>query len=173
MPARLPIVGSDFSNWGTVLNQFLQVGHNSDGSLNSVFKLYNLIDYGADPTGVASSATAIANANSAAVAAGGGILYGPVGTYLHSGITLGNRVWLMGAGMRSTVFKLANSSNTHSIKNFVSPDGIQANAEFCGVLNCMIDGNKANQTGTSHGIFFTCFPLNSQATNDDDSIHIT
>jgi len=31
--ARLPSVGGDDGNWGTILNQFLQVSHNTDGSL--------------------------------------------------------------------------------------------------------------------------------------------
>lgn len=33
--ARLPVVGGDSQNWGTLLNQFLQVAHNSDGTLIS------------------------------------------------------------------------------------------------------------------------------------------
>lgn len=33
--ARLPIVGGDPDNWGTVLNDFLSVAHNTDGSLLS------------------------------------------------------------------------------------------------------------------------------------------
>ncbi|MCL2037645.1 hypothetical protein FWG95_01415 [Candidatus Saccharibacteria bacterium] len=33
--ARLPIVGGDPDNWGTVLNDFLGVAHNTDGTLNS------------------------------------------------------------------------------------------------------------------------------------------
>jgi hypothetical protein len=33
--ARLPIVGGDAGNWGTILNTFLQVSHASDGTLNS------------------------------------------------------------------------------------------------------------------------------------------
>ncbi|HEX6416462.1 MAG TPA: hypothetical protein VFZ62_02955 [Candidatus Saccharimonadales bacterium] len=32
---RLPIVGGDAGNWGTILNEFLQVSHASDGTLNS------------------------------------------------------------------------------------------------------------------------------------------
>jgi len=31
--ARLPTVGGDINNWGTVLNEFLSVGHNPDGTL--------------------------------------------------------------------------------------------------------------------------------------------
>lgn len=32
--ARLPIPGSDSGNWGSILNSFLSVEHNSDGTLN-------------------------------------------------------------------------------------------------------------------------------------------
>jgi hypothetical protein len=35
MTARLPIVGGDNGNWGAILNQFLQVSHQSDGTLGS------------------------------------------------------------------------------------------------------------------------------------------
>src|SRR5579875_2072729 len=31
--ARLPIPGSDDDTWGTILNQFLEVSHNGDGTL--------------------------------------------------------------------------------------------------------------------------------------------
>lgn len=31
--ARLPIVGGDAGNWGTILNEYLQVSHNGDGTL--------------------------------------------------------------------------------------------------------------------------------------------
>lgn len=33
--ARLPVVGSDDGSWGTVLNDFLEVVHNTDGSLKN------------------------------------------------------------------------------------------------------------------------------------------
>ncbi len=157
---RLPTIGSDTNSWGTVLNQFLQVGHNADGSLSKAMKVYNINDdaYGGN---INTAATAAGNA-------GGGIVLVPPGTYTTSPITLQNRVWLMGGGMRSTIIKLANGSNDSLIKNYVSPDGIIANAEHCGVLDLMLDGNKANQSGTSHGIFFSSYPLNSQATNDDE-----
>jgi hypothetical protein len=35
MTARLPQVGADDGNWGEILNAFLEVSHNSDGTLNS------------------------------------------------------------------------------------------------------------------------------------------
>lgn len=33
--ARLPVVGGDAGNWGTILNEFLQVSHAGDGTLGS------------------------------------------------------------------------------------------------------------------------------------------
>jgi len=33
--ARLPIVGGDTGNWGTILNTYLQVSHAADGTLNA------------------------------------------------------------------------------------------------------------------------------------------
>lgn len=35
MANRLPIVGSDNNNWGTILDQFLSVSLNSDGTINA------------------------------------------------------------------------------------------------------------------------------------------
>src|SRR5580765_6902526 len=34
--ARLPTPGGDDGNWGDILNAFLNVGHNSDGTLKNV-----------------------------------------------------------------------------------------------------------------------------------------
>src|SRR3989344_7784494 len=36
--ARLPVPGSDDGTWGDILNEFLEVGHNSDGSVKNVVK---------------------------------------------------------------------------------------------------------------------------------------
>lgn len=32
---RLPIPGADAGTWGNILNEFLEVSHNSDGSIKS------------------------------------------------------------------------------------------------------------------------------------------
>ncbi len=128
----------------------------------------NIKQYGGDPS--ASSATndaAVAAAISALGANGGFLFFGP-GTWTGSPLILPNRVGARGAGMHATTYKLKNGANDHVIKNYVSPDGVIANAEFCGVFDLTIDGNKANQSGTSHGIFLSTFPLLSAATNDDD-----
>jgi hypothetical protein len=35
MAVRLPKPGSDAGDWGTILNAFLEVAHNADGTLQS------------------------------------------------------------------------------------------------------------------------------------------
>lgn len=71
---------------------------------------FNVLDYGADNTGVADSAAAIQAAITAASQAVGGstgaVVYFPTGTYLISEtITLPNRVGLQGANGRGTTIK--------------------------------------------------------------------
>ncbi len=79
--ARQPVVGADSNAWGSVLNAYLSVAHNADGSIRNLF--VNVTDpaYGADPTGVADSTTAIQAALNAAGSAGGGVVLLPPGTY--------------------------------------------------------------------------------------------
>ncbi len=33
--ARLPIIDGDDGDWGVILNQYLEVSHNADGTLNT------------------------------------------------------------------------------------------------------------------------------------------
>jgi hypothetical protein len=67
-----PVIGS--TGWGTVLNSHLDT-LTARASLS-----VNVIDYGADPTGVVDSTTAFGNA--ATAAANGGEVFAPAGTYL-------------------------------------------------------------------------------------------
>lgn len=127
----------------------------------------NVTQYGALGDGTTDNTTFIQNAQ-AALPAAGGVLFFPPGRFISAPITLKNHQGIWGAGERATILQLKNASNASFITNFVSPDGIQANAQYVSVRDLMIDGNKANQTGTSHGIYFTTNPLFTQATNDDD-----
>lgn len=70
---------------------------------------FNVINYGADPTGSADSTTAVSNAIAAAT--NGGVIYFPAGTYKVSAININTSgITLLGAGQSATV--LAPSTTT-------------------------------------------------------------
>jgi Pectate lyase superfamily protein len=95
---RLPTVGGDSSAWGTILNSFLGVAHNADGSLKNLF--YNVKDpaYGAVGDGTTDDTTAIGLAITAATATGG-IVFFPPGNYkISSALVLPSYTIIQGAG---------------------------------------------------------------------------
>jgi parallel beta-helix repeat protein len=132
--------------------------------------IFNVMDYGAKVDGSTDDTTAVQNAINAAYAAGGGSVCIPQGFCMTSQtIELKKHVWLRGAGMFATSLKLLPGANCDVIKNHVSTNGTSdPNADFVGILDITIDGNKANQTsGTRHGIVFNTNPLTSAATGDN------
>jgi hypothetical protein len=54
--ARLPIVGGDTGNWGTILNEFLEVSLNGDGTIQAAAVIQAGTDYLA-PDGLAGDVT--------------------------------------------------------------------------------------------------------------------
>lgn len=79
MAQRLPTVGGDSGNWGSVLNGYLGIAHNADGTL----KLFtNAKDYGMTGDGVTDDTAAFIAALTGIGA--GGTLYIPDGTYILS-----------------------------------------------------------------------------------------
>jgi hypothetical protein len=79
-------------------------GNKDINSRNSV-DIFNVVAYGADPTGAADSIAAINLALAAAVAGNGGTVYFPRGTFKTSQITLtstGNKVRICGEGSGAT-----------------------------------------------------------------------
>lgn len=105
---------------------------------------------------------------------GGGIIQLENRLYLTDPLTLYTGVQLVGQG-KSTVLRLKSGANASVIKTFKSPDGKTiGNAQQCAVRNLTIDGNKAMQSGISHGIEVSCNPLNVEAKPGDlefDSLH--
>jgi len=121
--------------------------------------------------GTVSSTTVIQSYVDACSTAGGGLVWLPPGLFLTGKLVLKNRVWLIGAGMYATALKLADGTDDNLIENYVGTDATDpdtANAEFCGVLNMRLTGNKANQAGTSHGIKFEVQPETAVNTADLD-----
>ncbi len=108
--ARLPVPGKDDGHWGTILNSFLQVGHNDNGTLKGVQPAYNVKDYGAVGDGRADDTQAFARAISA-IPAAGGLLYIPSGIYNVSAINLKNRsdLSIMGSGTASVIAPTKNN----------------------------------------------------------------
>lgn len=138
---------------------------------------FNVLDYGADPTGVADSASAIQAAIDAVAAGVGGAVgatvYFPTGTYLISQtINIPNRVALVGNGDYAGVrikphssftddYMFYSSNGTSSmfgsyIKNFyidargftmIAPVYSVAWQEACGLINVLIQFDGATQYG--------------------------
>lgn len=123
-------------------------------------------DYGATMDGSTNDTTAIQNCINAVAALGGGIAQLSAGTASVTGLTLKSNVWLRGMGWNTTTLYLRNSSNTHVVKNYVSADGVEANAQRVRLSDVYIDGNKSNNASGGHGVFLSCFPLSTKATND-------
>lgn len=170
----LCLVSHTSSNSGVSANASFQLDLNAGKwlRLSERFYYYDIRDYGAMCDGATDDTTAIANAMTVASSAGGGFIYAPAGTILASQIVLKNHCHLVGSGMWATTFKQLSNSNTNFIINFVSPDQVQANAEFYSVRECKIDGHVSGTGGGSgntsgNGIFFNTNPANSMATNDD------
>lgn len=137
--ARLPTVGGDNGNWGSVLNTYLDVGHNSDGTTKSLQAVFNVKDYGATGDGSTNDTSAINLAIAAANSASGGIVYFPAGTYIVAsplttpvsytvikGIGMGSIIKLSSSWSGSQVFNLTNSNVTITGLTFIGGPNITA-----------------------------------------------
>jgi hypothetical protein len=141
--ARLPTVGGDASAWGTVLNTYLTVAHNADGTLKNVPSdwLNVVTQYGADPVTFADSTTAFQNALNA-VPAAGGVVYIPGGLYNISGaLTVNAFTTVRGAGDDAT--EIRQSSTTANGFTLAS------NANGITIRDLHIKGPAS---GSGHGI---------------------
>ena len=110
--------------------------------------------------------SAIQAAINAASAAGGGIVFLPGVGYLTTGLTLKNRTYLRGAGMRGTMLHLSGSANAAVITADATAND---NAQYCGVLDMWVDGNRARQSDTTSTLNGSYTPGNSTITLTDAS----
>lgn len=131
-----------FVGYGGIIQQF-----GVFSTKNLISPVFNVVGYGADPSGVQDSTAAINSAVTAAIAAGGGIVYLPPGTYLKSGaVNLSSNIVLKGAGKDITILKAKN--------NVLDAAGIAFSNFSTNVYieDLTIDGNKINQTIEKYGI---------------------
>ncbi len=114
--ARLPQPGSDNDNWGELLNEFLLVEHNEDGTDRS--GVLNVAAFGAKGDGVADDTPAIQAALQAAAATGAAVWLPPTATFYRceGPLTVPGNVTLRGAfgGMRRG-HKLRNENPSGSV----------------------------------------------------------
>lgn len=125
------------------------------GSVSEGYKTYNVVSAGAIGDGVTDSTTAFQRCITAAERfAPYGIVEVPEGTYLVSGLTITKKINIFGKGKLHSVIKLKNGSNT-SVFTYTGETTGASYANLQPQLRDIgINGNKANQSGTSHGIYF-------------------
>lgn len=115
---------------------------------------FNVLTFGADPTGTNSSATAIQNAVNAAVTAGGGVVYIPAGTYkVSTTITKnvsGTAVYIVGDGVWATTLKYYGSGDC--LRLYDSSTYSSRTVYGGGVIGLTIDGANASGSALSTGI---------------------
>lgn len=152
--ARLPVPGGDENNWGNLLNDYLAVEHNADGTLkrgadidaalNAADAFIRTADYGVTANGTTNDATAFQNAINAAVAANKPLFVQPGTIMIGAPLSIASPVSIFGSGREATILKAANGLNDYVIKfTGGSPGTGIVGAHFA---DFAIDGNSANQT---------------------------
>ncbi len=150
--ARLPVVGSDDGNWGSILNTFLGVAHNSDGTLTSNGTVFvvasdgpttfqNVATYNCDGT---ADDVQIQAAIDSLPSTGGSIMLSRGTFNIAARIDLGTKtnIDICGEGW-STVIKLTANTDTQLI-------GSSGACARITIRNIAFDGNRSNQsTGTT------------------------
>lgn len=152
--ARLPEPGKDSGTWGDILNDFLSVEHNNDGTLKISGSLgdrvskgdlvYNVKDYGAKGDGTTDDTASINSALAVANSASGGIVFFPRGIYtVSSSLTTPNSdVSLIGTGSGS-VIKVASSWSGNSILFLANNRVHIASLKFLGGSSTTASANPA------------------------------
>jgi len=169
--ARLPQPGGDQGTWGAVLNEFLSVAHNPDGTLND--SVINVKNYGAKGDGTTDDTAALQAAIDAAIGgnpAGAASavrfavksIYLPIGQYL---ITAPLKIYgvsslrFTGAGHSSVILvgaalQYALDLNGVSMSNFEN-FSIWGNAAGTAQQALALNWDPAKSSGSSYGTVFS------------------
>lgn len=117
------------------------------GAAKGVLPVFNVMDYGAKGDGATDDQARINAAVASAVAAGGGIIYFPAGTYrLSAQILVGaseSNIHFLGAGRATTTIKPIDAAAT---------GGINILGNHCSIRHLKIDGNRGTISGGHHAI---------------------
>ncbi len=133
MAARLPTVGGDDGNWGTLLNTFLQVEHASDGTLKN--RALNAKNYGATGDGSTNDTQALTDWITAINAASAGACgYLPAGQYIitaplpaitNSGVTIIGDGWSQINSTLGSVISAGSGYSPNSAMITISGSGVE------------------------------------------------
>jgi hypothetical protein len=150
---RLPVVSSDSNTWGAVLNAFLGVAHNTDGSLNAFINPKDAI-WGAKGDGSTDDTTALQNALNAAA---NGLFIWPAGVYIVTASLLypGN-IKIIGAGDSNSGTVIRVKTGTALTTPVLCSADWYNNAATSGnpveISDIQIDGNSATSGSSAHGL---------------------
>ena len=114
---------------------------------------YDVRAFGAKSNGTTDDSVAVQGAETACNSFGGGYVYFPAGTTLAANITFYSNCQNVGSGPGATLLKLPASANSPIAvsNNFASLTGTNSNGGVVGTgfSQMTIDGNKANESGSS------------------------
>lgn len=163
---RLPTVGGDAGNWGIILNEFLSVSHQSDGTLKNSASVINVKDFGAKGDGINDDTSAIQSAIDDVFTKGGGVVFFPTGTYNHRGLIGKAKIKLAGAGSATKLNYTPTTGN--GITTGLDPDNFTIHEMSLNAVNNSsgwalympdpvvreLSLTKINVSGFKNGIFF-------------------
>lgn len=154
---RLPVVDADNDGWGTVLNDFLGVSHNADGTLKAGAVV-------PAPTGV----SATDSANIQAKIDAGGLIILQAGTYVCN-VLIKTGAYLIGQGHNKTILQAPSGSSTAviTVPSFSSLTGTNSNSgeKQFGIRDLSVNGNRGG-SATGRGIALYGYYF------DIDNVHV-
>lgn len=156
--ATFPVPGAAATQVQAVLERLIQATF--PGGLAS--RTFNVLNYGADPTGVADSRQAFIDAVAACNTAGGGKIYAPTGLYSIGagasaslgGVRLFDKMTLEGDGPGKTIIQCRNIGDADMTGLVRTQSGVEN--DWIVVKDLTLDGNKTAQTGWANTIPFFC-----------------